>query len=201
MDTQVTPRPIDDAALDQIFRTARTHNAFSGPVSEADLKAIVELAEMGPTSMNALPGRFVFVRSDAGKAKLKQALAPGNVDKTMAAPVTVIVAHDTRFHEHLPELFPHMPEAKALFEGSAELADATAFRNGSLQGAYFIIAARALGFDTGAMSGFDNNKVDELFFPEGRIKSNFLINLGRGDGAKLYPRGPRLGFERSARIV
>ena len=201
MDTQVTTQPIDGAALDQIFRTARTHNGFSGPVTDADLKAIVHLAEMGPTSMNALPGRFVFVRSDAAKARLKQALAPGNVDKTMGAPVTVIVGHDTRFYDNLPELFPHMPEAKAMFEGSAELADATAFRNGSLQGAYFIIAARALGFDTGAMSGFDNATLDTLFFPEGQIKSNFLINLGRGDAAKLYPRGPRLGFERSAQIV
>lgn len=201
MDTQMTAQPIHDAALDQIFRTARTHNAFSGPVTPADLKAIVELAEMGPTSMNALPGRFVFVQSDAAKARLKQALAPGNVEKTMSAPVTVIVGHDTRFQEHLPELFPHMPDAKLMFDGNADFREATAFRNGSLQGAYFIIAARALGFDTGPMSGFDNHKVDELFFPEGRVKSNFLINLGRGDDAKLYPRGPRLGFERSAQIV
>ncbi len=188
---------INKAALDTLFLEARTHYRWQDKqVDDAMLKDLYDVLKMGPTSMNALPARFVFVKSDAGKDKLKPALAAGNIDKVMAAPVTVIVAYDSRFYEYLPELFPHM-DGKAMYENNPELAESTAFRNGSLQGAYLILAARALGLDCGPMSGFDNGKVDEVFFPDGRWKSNFLCNLGYGDPEGLYPRGPRLGFEQA----
>jgi len=193
---------LDDRSLDVIFRAARTQNGFlDHPVTDAQLRALYDLLKWGPTTMNSQPARFVFVRSKEAKEKLRPALSPGNVDKTMAAPVTVIVAYDTRFYENLPRTFPNNPNAKAAFEGKDAHIATTALRNGSLQGAYLIIAARALGLDCGPMSGFDNAKVDETFFPDGRWKSNFLCNLGRGDPAKVFPRNPRLDFEEACRIV
>ena len=192
-------KPLPDASLDQIFRTARTHNELGGEVSDDTLRQLYDLAKWGPTSANMTPARLVFVKSAQAKAKLEPALDEGNRAKTMAAPVTVIVAHDEDFHEKLPYLFPHT-DAKSWFEGPREGRREAAFRNGSLQGAYVILAARALGLDTGPMSGFNNAKVDEAFFAGTAIKSNFLINLGHGDTAKLFPRSPRLSFDEAARI-
>ncbi|MFY9315481.1 MAG: malonic semialdehyde reductase [Burkholderiales bacterium] len=194
---------LDAKSLDTILRQARTHNAFAGPVSDPQLRELYELLKWGPTTMNTQPARFVFVRTPEGKEKLRPALSPGNLDKTMAAPVTVIVAHDLLFYENLPRTFPHRPDAIKLFQGEDKKADneKVAFRNGSLQGAYLIVAARALGIDTGPMSGFDNAKVDAAFFPEGRWKSNFLCNLGKGDPAKVFNRSPRLTFEEACRFA
>jgi 3-hydroxypropanoate dehydrogenase len=192
---------LDASALDTLFAHARTHNAWlDKPVTDEDLHAIYDLAKWGPTSANASPARFVFVRSGEGKEKLRPALSAGNLEKTLAAPVTAIIAYDPKFFDQLPKLFPHA-DARAWFVSSAALAEETAFRNSTLQGAYFIIAARALGFDTGPMSGFDKGKVDEAFFAESGWKSNFLCNLGHGDAAKLFPRSPRLEFSEAALIV
>ena len=192
---------IDDTALDQLFRAARTHNAFAGPVTDDDLHAIYDLLKWGPTAANSTPARFVFVRTVEGKEKLKPALSAGNLAKTMAAPVAVIVAYDMEFYEKLPKLFPHT-DARSWFAGRAEshIRD-NAFRGGTLQGAYFIVAARALGFDCGPMGGFDNALLDAAFFPDGKWKSNFLINLGHGDPAKVHARNPRLTFDEACRIV
>jgi len=192
---------IDDTALDQLFRAARTHNAFAGPVTDDDLHAIYDLLKWGPTAANSTPARFVFVRTAEGKEKLKPALSAGNLAKTMAAPVAVIVAYDMEFYEKLPKLFPHT-DARSWFAGRAEshIRD-NAFRGGTLQGAYFIVAARALGFDCGPMGGFDNALLDAAFFPDGKWKSNFLINLGHGDPAKVHARNPRLTFDEACRIV
>ena len=188
------------AALDTLFRTARTFNQFLDiPVSDGTLQEIYDLVKWAPTTANASPGRFVFVRSPEAKARLKPALSPGNADKTMAAPVTVIVAHDLAFYENLPRLFPHT-DARSWFVGKTDHILTSAFRNGSLEGAYFILAARASGLDCGPMSGFDNAKVDAAFFPDEKWKSNFLINLGYGDRATLYPRNPRLEFGEACRI-
>ena len=194
---------VDEKSLDAIFRQARTHNGFSGPVSDAQLREVYELMKWGPTTMNTQPVRIVFVRSPEAKERLRPVLSPGNLDKTMAAPVTAIIAYDLRFWEYLPRTFPNRPQAIDGFKGDDKLAanECTAFRNGSLQGAYFIIAARALGLDCGPMSGFDNARVDAAFFPDGRWKSNFLCNLGRGDPAKVFPRNPRLSFEEACRIA
>jgi 3-hydroxypropanoate dehydrogenase len=193
---------LDAKSLDIIFRQARTHNAFAGPVTDAQLRALYALMKWGPTTMNTQPARIVFLRSKEAKEKLRPALSPGNLDKTMAAPVTAIIAYDLQFYENLPKTFPHKPDAINLFKGEEKKAvnETVAFRNGSLQGAYFIVAARALGLDTGPMSGFDNAKVDAAFFPDGRCKSNFLCNLGRGDPAKVMQRLPRLAFEEACRI-
>ncbi|MGE8247886.1 MAG: malonic semialdehyde reductase [Stenotrophomonas bentonitica] len=192
---------LDDAALDQLFRTARTQNAFlDKPVEDSQLQALYELLKWGPTAANGSPARFVFVKSPEAKAKLAPALSEGNHDKTLAAPVTVIVGFDEDFHEKLPFLFPHT-DAKAWFDGPREGRTEGAFRNGSLQGAYLILAARALGLDAGPMSGFDNAKVDEAFFKGTAIKSNFLVNLGYGDASGLFPRLPRLSFDEAARIA
>lgn len=194
------PSALDAAALDQLFRQARTFNGFlDQPVSDETIHALYDLLKWGPTSANASPARFVFVRSPEAKAKLKPALLPGNVDKTMAAPVTVIVAHDLEFYEHLPTLFPHA-DARSWFVGNQPLIDATAFRNGSLQGAYLMLAARALGLDCGPMSGFDADQVNAAFFAGTAVRANFLVNLGYGDPASLHPRGPRLPFETACRI-
>jgi len=194
---------LDAKSLDTIFRSARTHNAVSGPVSDAQLRELYDLMKWGPTTMNTQPGRFVFVRSKEGKEKLRPALSPGNLDKTMAAPATVIVAYDLQFYENLPKTFPHRPDAKNGFMGEEKKPgnQVVALRNSSLQGAYLIIAARALGWDCGPMSGFDNAKVDAAFFPDGRCKSNFLINLGKGDPAKVMPRNPRLSFEEACTLA
>lgn len=192
---------VTDAGLDQLFRSARTHNAWADkPVSEATLRALYDLVKWGPTSANASPARFVFVTTQAGKERLKPALSGGNLAKTMSAPVTAIVAHDLDFAEKLPFLFPHDQTAKTWF-AAPEVEQATAFRNGTLQGAYLILAARALGLDAGPMSGFDNAKVDAEFFAGTRIKSNFLVNLGYGDPAGLFPRSPRLPFEEAVTIA
>ncbi|MEF3082267.1 malonic semialdehyde reductase [Luteimonas sp. SMYT11W] len=191
---------LPDAALDQLFRTARTYNGFSGQISDDTLRQLYDLLKFAPTSANSSPARFVFVKSAEGKAKLGPALSEGNYEKTMAAPVVVIVAHDEDFHEKLPFLFPHT-DAKSWFDGPRENREVPAFRNGSLQGAYLILAARALGLDAGPMSGFDNAKVDEAFFAGTAIKSNFIINLGIGDPSTIFPRSPRLPFDEAARIV
>lgn len=191
---------VDDAALEVLFRNARTHFAWQDrPVDAALLRAAWDLARLGPTSANSLPARIVFIVSPEAKAKLKPALIPTNVDKTMAAPVTAIIAYDLAFYEKLPQLFPHT-DARSWFVGKQELIEKTAFRNGSLQGAYFILAARAVGLDCGPMSGFDNAAVDAAFFAGTAIRSNFLCNLGYGDGSKLFARGPRLSFEEACRI-
>lgn len=189
------------ASLDLAFTNARTFNRFTDqPVSDETLRQLYDLAKWGPTSMNAQPGRFIFVRSAEAKARLKPALAGGNVDKTMAAPLTVIVAADSQFYEHLPTQFTAM-NAKPMFESNATLSEATAARNSSLQGAYLMIAARLLGLDCGAMSGFDAAKVNAEFFPDGRFKTNFLVNLGYGDASGNYPRGPRLAFDVATQIL
>jgi len=194
-------RPISQDALDQLFREARTHSAWlPEPVPVKLLHQAYELARLGPTSANGSPVRFVFLTSASGKARLQPALAPGNVDKTMAAPVTVIVAWDTEFHEKLPKLFPHA-DMRSFFVGNQPLIQETAFRNSSLQAAYFILAARALGLDCGPMSGFDVGKLNAEFFPDGKWKVNLLCNLGYGDRSKLYPRNPRLNFEEAAVIL
>lgn len=192
---------LDAAALDVLFRDARTHNGWQDrPVAAELLRAVWDLAKMGPTSANCSPARVVFVVSAAAKEKLKPCLAPGNVDKTMAAPATAIIGHDLSFYDRLPVLFPHT-DARAWFVGNQALIDSTAFRNGTLQGAYLILAARALGLDCGPMSGFDNAKVDATFFAGTTIKSNFLCNLGYGDPAKLHPRAPRLEFDEACSIA
>jgi len=191
---------LPDPSLDRIFRSARTYNGFGDkPVTDETLRQIYDLLKWGPTSANSSPGRFVFVKGKAAKEKLRPALSEGNLNKTMAAPVTAIVAYDTEFYETLPTLFPHT-DARSWFAGKAALIESTAFRNGTLQGAYMIIAARALGLDCGPMSGFDNARVDAAFFPDGKWKSNFLCNLGYGDPASVKPRNPRLSFEEACRI-
>jgi 3-hydroxypropanoate dehydrogenase len=192
---------LSDAALDQVFREARTHTAWlPAPVPVQLIQDVYELARLGPTSANTSPARFVILTSREAKERLKPALAEGNVQKTMAAPVTVIVAWDTEFYEKLPKLFPQA-DARSWFAGNKALSDATAFRNGSLQGAYFILAARALGLDCGPMSGFDADKINAEFFPDGKWKVNFLCNLGYGDGAKIYPRNPRLEFDEACQVL
>lgn len=186
----------DDAALDLLFREARTHNGWSDrPVTDDDLRRLHAVMKFGPTSTNCNPARFHFLRSKEAKAKLLPTLNPGNVPKVEGAPVTCIVAYDTRFFEHLPRLFPHRPDAGDRFKVNAAAAETTAFRNGTLQGAYMIIAARAIGLDVGAMSGFDNAKVDAAFFAGTALKSNFLITLGYGNETALFERLPRFGFD------
>jgi len=189
-------------ALDQLFRSARTHNKFlDKEVPDGLLQQVVELAQLGPTSANCQPARILFVKSPDAKARLKPFLSENNRDKTMSAPVCAIFAHDLEFYENLPRTFPHNQAAKGWFDGNAAHAATTAFRNGSLQGAYFILAARALGLDTGPMSGYDQAGVDAAFFPDGKIKSNFLINIGYGDTSALMGRLPRLAFDEVAKII
>jgi 3-hydroxypropanoate dehydrogenase len=202
-----TPNPsarktvIAKAALDQLFHEARTHSAWlPEPVPVELLRKAYELSRLGPTSANASPARFVFLTTPEAKARLKPALAPLNVDKTMSAPVTAIIAWDTEFHEALPRLFPHA-DMRAYFVGNQPLIHETAFRNSSLQAGYFILAARALGLDCGPMSGFDAGKLNAEFFPDGKWKVNLLCNLGYGDPSKLFPRSPRLEFEEAAKVL
>jgi 3-hydroxypropanoate dehydrogenase len=196
-----TKTPISEEALNILFREARTHSAWrSEPVPAELLRRVYELARLGPTSANASPGRFLFLVSPEAKARLKPALAPLNVEKTMTAPVTVIIAWDTEFHEKLPKLFPHA-DMRSYFTGNRPLINETAFRNSSLQAAYFIVAARALGLDCGPMSGFDAGKVNAEFFPDGAWQVNLICNLGYGDAEKLFPRNPRLEFEEAALIL
>jgi 3-hydroxypropanoate dehydrogenase len=196
-----TPGAIPHAALDQLFREARTHNVWlPKPVPVELLRQIYDLARLGPTSANSSPARFVFLTTPAAKARLKPALSSGNTDKTMAAPVTVIIAWDTEFYEKLPKLFPQK-DMRSIFASKPALIEETALRNASLQGAYFIMAARALGLDCGPMSGFDQGKVNAEFFPDGKWKTNFLCNLGYGDHSKLFPRNPRLNFEEACIVL
>jgi len=190
-----------DPALDQLFRTARTHNGWSSePLPGGTLRELYELARFGPTAANSSPARFVFATSAEAKEKLASVSSGSNRPKILAAPATVIIGYDLDFAERLETLFPHAPGMKAAF-GDPAVAESTAFRNSTLQGAYLIIAARSLGLDCGPMSGFDNNKVDALFFAGTRIKSNFICSLGRGDGANMFDRLPRLSFEDACRVV
>ncbi len=192
---------INDAAQDIIFRNARTHNGWTDkPVEDSLLERIYDLYKWGPTSANCSPLRIVFVKSKEAKERLKPALDAGNVEKTMKAPVTAILANDMEFYELLPKLFPHA-DAKAWFRGQPKKIEVTAFRNGTLQAAYFMIAARALGLDCGPMSGFSNDKVDDAFFKGTSYKSNFICSLGYGDPSKLFPRSPRLTFAEAAKIA
>ena len=191
---------LNAAALDQLFRGAHTHRYWiDRPVDDAVLRELYELLRLAPTSANCQPLRLVFVKSAAAKEKLRPCLSPGNLRQTMAAPATAIVAYDLEFYEKLPHLYPPA-DARSWFVGNATLIETTAFRNSSLQGAYLILAARALGLDCGPMSGFDNAKVDAAFFPDGKLKSNFLVNLGYGDASKIAPRAPRLDFDEACRI-
>jgi len=207
---------IDQACLDTLFYKARTHSKWlDKPVSDHTLRQVYELLRWPPTSANSNPARFVFIRTKEGKERLRPALAPGNVEKTMTAPVTVIVAYDLLFFEKMPKLFPHSPAMRNHFAQNPQLVEVTARRNSSMQGAYLILAARAAGLDCGPMSGFDNMKVDEEFFkagqecegcdqeffPEGHVRSNFLCNLGYGDPSALHPRGPRLEFEEACLLL
>jgi 3-hydroxypropanoate dehydrogenase len=193
---------VDDAALDLLFRKARSHNGWlDKPVTDELLRQLYELMKWGPTSANCSPARLVFVRTPANKERIRPALSPNNVEKTMTAPVIAIVAYDSRFYEHLPQLFPRNPQVAELFASNAPLSATTAFRNGTLQGGYFLLAARAVGLDCGPMSGFDNAKIDAEFFPDGRFKSNFLCGLGHGDPAKVHPRSPRLAFEEACTLL
>ena len=195
------PESLAIGALEQSFTAARTFNKFTDdPVDDATLHCLYDLFKWGPTTLNSQPLRLVFVRSAQAKERLKPALMPNNVDKTMAAPVTAIVAYDSRFFEHMATQFPAMPGMAGLFANSAAFAQATALRNGSLQGGYLIIAARMLGLAAGPMSGFDAVKVNETFFPDGRWRANFLVNLGYGDPSGNHPRGPRLDFDDVVRI-
>lgn len=187
-------------STEQLFLDARTHNGFtSEPVSTAQLRQIYELMKWGPTSANSSPARIVFVASAAAKQRLLGCVSPGNVEKTRSAPVTAVIGMDMAFPDKLPQLFPHA-DAKSWFAGKQDFTDATAFRNSSLQGGYFIIAARAVGLDCGPMSGFDAAKVDAEFWAGTSVRTNFLCNLGRGDPAKLFARSPRLTFEEACRI-
>ena len=193
---------LDEKALDLILLKARTQNGWlPTPVGDDQLRAIYDIMKFGPTSANSCPARLLFVRTPEAKARLLPALSAGNTEKTKQAPVTAIIGYDPRFYELLPRLFPHRPEMKNPYEANAQLAETVAFRNGTLQGAYFMIAARAVGLDVGGMSGFDNAKVDAEFFPDGRVKSNFLCNVGHGDPSKVLPRLPRLPFDEVCRIL
>lgn len=207
---------LSEEGMDLLFREARTHNAWlPRPVAEATLRRLYDLAKWGPTSANSNPARILFLRTQEAKERLRPALAPGNVDKTMAAPVTAIVAYDLKFYDKLPRLFPHNPTVRDMFASAPELIESTAKRNSSLQGAYFIMAARAVGLDCGPLSGFDHAKVDAIFFgagsssgaseqeffPAGHVKSNFLCNLGYGDPSKLFPRSPRLDFDEACTLL
>lgn len=202
-DAQAVPKSnkIDQQSLNQLFLEARTFQAWlPQPVPAEKLRELYELACLGPTSANSSPARFVFLETETAKARLVPALAPPNVEKTKAAPVTAIVAWDTEFYEHLPRLFPYS-DMRSYFVGNAPLAHETAFRNSSLQGGYLILAARAVGLDCGPMSGFDAGKVNAEFFPDGKWKANFLCNLGYGDRSKLRPRSPRLEFDEACKVL
>ncbi|MBI3546114.1 MAG: malonic semialdehyde reductase [Gammaproteobacteria bacterium] len=193
---------LSDEALNTLFRSARSHNAWiDKPVSDDQLHQLYELMKWGPTSANCTPARIIFVRSEKAKARLKPYLDDGNVKKSMTAPVVAIIGMDMEFYEKLPKLFPHNLEARSWFAGKPDKIHETAFRNSTLQGAYFILAARSLGLDCGPMSGFDAKKLDAEFFPDGKIKSNFICAIGYGDASKLFPRGNRLSFEEACQIL
>jgi 3-hydroxypropanoate dehydrogenase len=193
---------LDAAGLDLVFREARSHNAWQDrPIDDDTLHALYDLLKWGPTSANCSPARFLFIRTKEGKERLAPALSSGNMAKTMSAPATVIVAYDPKFFEKLPQLFPHNPDAASWFTSNESLAATTAFRNGTLQGAYLMLAARSLGLDCGGMSGFDNAKVDQEFLADRGWRSNFLVNLGYGDPAGLFPRHPRLTVDEACVLL
>ena len=194
---------LDEATLDLLFLKARTQNGWlSTPVSDDQLRRIYDIMKMGPTSANSGPARILFLRTPTARERLLPALSPGNVDKTKQAPVTAIIGYDTRFYEWMAKkLFTHRPDMAENYAKNRTLTETVAFRNGTLQGAYFMLAARAVGLDVGGMSGFDNAKVDAEFFPDGRVKSNFLCNLGHGDPAKVLPRLPRLDFDEACALL
>ena len=193
---------VDSTTLKILFTEARSHNGWRpDPVSHAELENAYEIAKFGPTSMNTQPMRIVFLRTDAAKERLRPALAPGNVEKTMTAPVVAIIAYDTAFYTRLPTLFPHKPDARALFEGKEALIEGTAFRNGTLQGAYFLLALRAQGLDVGPMSGFDPVKVNQEFFVGTTLKANFLCGIGHGNPEKLFGRSPRLSLAEISQVL
>lgn len=197
----MTNTPLNQETLNQLFHDAHTHNAWQNRAVPDDLlRRLYDTFRMGPTSVNCCPARIVFVKSEAAKEKLKPALAEGNRAKTMAAPVTAIIGYDLHFYEKLGKLYPNAPTARSWFDKDENAAFTAAFRNGSLQGAYLIIAARALGLDCGPMSGFDNAQVDQLFFEGTSVKSNFICNLGYGEASKVYPRNPRLDFDEACLI-
>jgi 3-hydroxypropanoate dehydrogenase len=194
---------LDQAALDRLLLKARTQNGWlPTPVTDDQLRGIYDIMKVGPTSANSCPARLVFLRTPEAKARLLPALSPTNVDKTKAAPVTAIIGYDTRFYEWMPKkLFTHRPEMADNYAKNPALAEITAFRNGTLQGAYFMLAARAVGLDVGGMSGFDNAKVDAEFFPDRRVRSNFLCNVGHGDPSKVLPKLPRLDFDEACTLL
>jgi len=196
------PTSLTQEALDQLFLQARSHNGWlPRPVSQAQLQRLYGLMKMAPTSANCAPARILFLCSDEARQKLRPALSPGNVDKTMSAPVVAVIGYDTRFYELLPQLFPHNPGMRDLFAGNAALAEATALRNSSLQAAYLMLAARSIGLDVGPMSGFDAQQVNASFFPDGRCRVNLLCNIGYGDTRLLFPRSPRLSFEQACSVL
>ncbi|MDI5890356.1 malonic semialdehyde reductase [Halomonas rhizosphaerae] len=193
---------IDNTAIETLFTEARTHNVWKDQdVSEEKLRELYHLMHFGPTSMNCQPLRVLFLKSQEAKERLKPALLPGNQEKTMQAPVVALLGYDTEFYQHLPRMFSHNKDAKSLFEGKTDFINTTAFRNSSIQGGYFILAARALGLNAGPMSGFNNAAVDEEFFPDGQVKSNFLCNLGYGDASALFPRQDRFKFEEVCEVL
>ncbi len=193
---------LTEEALDLIIREARSHNGWlNKPVSDEMLTQLYDIVKMGSTSMNTCPARFIFVRTDAGKERLKKCLAPLNVDKVLSAPVTVIIGHDMEFYQHMPKLFSHNPGAQKLFENNEKMVTSTAFRNGTIQGTYLMIAARSLGLDIGPMSGFSNQACDDEFFADTKIKSNFLCSLGYGDTSKIFQRLPRFDFEEVCQLI
>jgi 3-hydroxypropanoate dehydrogenase len=195
-DEQSAPAALDQSALDALLMNARSHNKWTdAPVTDEEIDRIYEILKFGPTSANCSPARFLFLRTKEAKDRLAPALSSGNMEKTLSAPVVAIVAYDPRFYEKLPQLFPHNQDARSWFTSNEGLAATTAFRNGTLQGAYLMMAARAVGVDVGPMSGFDNAKVDDIFLQDRGWRSNFLVNLGHGDPAGLFARSPRLSFD------
>ncbi len=193
---------IDQNAMNALFNEARTANGFIDKAVPTELlHKVYDLAKMGSTSMNCQPARYIFLTTPAAKERVLPAMSPGNLDKTKSAPVTVIIATDNQFYENMPKVFPNKPDAKEMFAGNAGLAAGTATRNGTLGGAYFMIAAKAHGLDCGPMSGFDAAKVNQEFFPDGRFSVNFIVNLGYIDASKLFPRNPRLSFDEACQIL
>lgn len=194
--------PLDTPSLNQLFYNARTQSKWQNrPLDDAVIKKLYQLTRMGPTSMNCCPARFIFVKSPEAKNKLVAAMSPGNIDKMLTAPITVIITTDQAFYTRLPQLVPHQEDAMGMFQNNPALSKDTAFRNACLQGAYMIMAARSLGLDCGPMSGFDRAKVDELFFSDSNYESNFLINIGYGDSSQLHQRSPRLDFDEACQII